>query len=65
VLRELRKHRVNTSVLSSKQAKEEQSKVPIHHKLRYIIGGVGIAVIVIVGGVVFYNRRRRAAAEQR
>jgi hypothetical protein len=65
VLKELRSHHVTASVLSVEQAKKEQGSKPVHHKLRYIIGGVGIAVIVIVGGVVLYNRRRRQAAEQR
>jgi hypothetical protein len=64
VLKTLRAHHVSASVLSVAAAKKEQGEVPVHHKLRYIIGGVGLAVIVIVGGVVFYNRRRRAAAER-
>jgi hypothetical protein len=64
VLKELHAHRVHTSVLSVEAAKKEQGEKPVHHKLRYIIGGVGIAVIVIVGGVVLYNRRRRAAIER-
>jgi hypothetical protein len=61
VLKELKAHHVTVTVLSEKQAKKEQGKRPIHHKLRYIAGGIVIAVIVIVGGVVLYNRRRRAA----
>jgi ATP-dependent Zn protease len=65
VMKQLHSHHVIASVLSEEQAKKEQAAIPVHHKLRYIIGGVGIAVIVIVGGVVLYNRRRRAASEQR
>jgi ATP-dependent Zn protease len=61
VLRELKEHHVAVSVLSTAQAKKEQGKRPVKHKLRYIVGGVVIAVVVILGGVVLYNRRRRAA----
>jgi ATP-dependent Zn protease len=64
VIRQLRTHHVPTTILTVTQAKKEQGKRPIHHKLRYIVGGVVIAVVVIVGGVVLYNRRRRFAAER-
>jgi hypothetical protein len=62
-LKILRESHVHTSVLSESQAKKEQAKRPVHHKLRYIAGGIVIAVVVIVGGVLLYNRRRREAAE--
>jgi uncharacterized membrane protein len=39
--------------------KEAKAKKPVHHKLRYIVGGVVIAVIVIVGLVLLVNSRRR------
>jgi hypothetical protein len=61
VLRELRARHVAVTVLSTSQAKKEQAKRPVKHKLRYIAGGIVIAVVVIVGGVVLYNRRRRMA----
>jgi hypothetical protein len=63
VLSLLKSHHVPVSVLSASQAKKEQAKRPVHHKLRYIAGGIVVAVVVIVGGVVLYNRRRRAASE--
>ena len=54
---ELEAKHVPVSVLSTSQAKKEQGKRPVHHKLRYIAGGIVIAIIVIVGGVALYNRR--------
>jgi ATP-dependent Zn protease len=59
VLRELRERHIHVAVLTAAAAKKEQGKRPVHHKIRYIVGGVLIAVIVIVGGVLLYNRRRR------
>ncbi len=38
--------------------KEAKTKKPVHHKIRYIAGGVVIAVIVIVVVVLLINRRR-------
>ena len=61
VLRQLRERHVAVTVLTATQAKQEQGKRPVHHKLRYIVGGILIAVVVIGGGVVLYNRRRRAS----
>jgi hypothetical protein len=58
---ELEAKHVAVAVLNSSQGKPK-SKKPVHHKLRYIAGGILIAIIVIVGGVWLYNRRRRAAA---
>jgi hypothetical protein len=51
-------------VLSSSAATAvaARGKTKVHHKIRYIVGGVVIALVVIVGGVVFYNRRKRAQA---
>jgi ABC-type arginine transport system ATPase subunit len=63
VREQLQHKHVRVTVLTPEQAKTEVSKIPVHHKLRYIAGGIVIAVVVIVGGVVFYNRRRRARAE--
>jgi ATP-dependent Zn protease len=58
---ELEAKHVAVSVLNSAQAKPKSTK-PVHHKLRYIAGGILIAIVVIVGGVWLYNRRRQAAA---
>jgi hypothetical protein len=58
VLAELNARHVPVSVLGA-AATKKAGKKPVHHKLRYIAGGIVIAVIVIVGGVMLYNRRRR------
>jgi hypothetical protein len=54
---------VTVAVLSPTAAKTEASKAPVHHKLRYIAGGILIAVVVIVGGVLLWDRRRKRMAE--
>lgn len=51
---------VAVTVLGKSDAeKEAKAKKPVHHKIRYIAGGVVIAVIVIVGVVLLINRRRQ------
>ena len=56
----LKAHGVAVSVLAKADAeKEAKSKKATHHKLRYIVGAVVIAVIVIAGGVLLVNRRRQ------
>ncbi|HMD56015.1 MAG TPA: hypothetical protein VKG82_00940 [Solirubrobacteraceae bacterium] len=54
---------IPVTVLSSTQAKSETAKAPVHHKLRYIAGGILIAVVVIVGAVLLVDRRRKSMAE--
>jgi ribosomal protein S11 len=58
VLSELKAKGVHVSVLGKAAAVAEEKKVPKKHKLRYIIGGVLIAIVVVVGGVLLYNRTR-------
>jgi hypothetical protein len=62
---QLAAHHVTVTVLKPSVANAEFKKEPhpVHHKIRYIVGGVVIAVIVVVGGVLLFNRRRRLAAE--
>jgi hypothetical protein len=55
---ELEAKHVKVKFLSSTQADKEAKTKPAKHKLRYIAGGVLIAVIVIVGIVLLVNRRR-------
>ena len=45
------------TVLTPALAKKEVPKKPVHHKLRYIAGGVLVVVIVIVGAVLLVRRR--------
>ncbi len=54
---------VAVTVLTPTEAKAEASKAPVHHKLRYIVGGIVIAVVVIVGAVLLFDRRRKRLAE--
>jgi hypothetical protein len=55
----LRAKRVSVSVLSEAAANKELREQPKHHKIRYIAGGIVLAVIVVVGGVLLLNRRRQ------
>jgi hypothetical protein len=58
VLAELKAKGVPVSVLSKTQAIKETKK-PVKHKLRYIVGGIAIVVVVVVGAVVLIDRRRK------
>jgi hypothetical protein len=55
--------KIPVTVLTPTQAKSEAAKAPVHHKLRYIVGGIVIAVVVIVGAVLLVDRRRKRLAE--
>ena len=57
---ELTANHVPFSVLSKSQAKARAKKGPVHHKLRYIAGGILIGIIVIVGAVLLIRRRTHA-----
>jgi hypothetical protein len=63
LLGELKAKGISVTILTPTQAKAEIAKKPVHHKLRYIAGGILIAVIVIVGIVLLVDRRRKRAAE--
>jgi hypothetical protein len=52
---------VPVSVLKPAVAAKEAAK-PVHHKLRYIAGGILVLVIVVVGAVLLVDRRRKLAA---
>ncbi len=54
---------VPVTVLTPTEAVKEEKAKPVHHKLRYIAGGIVIVVIVIVGAVLFVNRKRRRDLE--
>jgi len=62
VARELKAKGATVSVLSKAQAEAEAKKAPRHHKIRYIVGGVVIA-LVVVAAVVFLIRRQRRLAD--
>jgi hypothetical protein len=44
-------------------AKEAGPAKPVHHKLRYIVGGILIVVVIVIGAVLLVDRRRKQAAE--
>jgi hypothetical protein len=58
---ELRANHVPFTVLSKATAEKLAKKVAVHHKLRYIVGGILLGIIVIVGGVLLVRRRGRVA----
>ena len=61
---ELQAKHVTVTVLAPTAAKAEQKAVkPVHHKLRYIAGGILLVVIIIVGAVLVVNRRRSKSAD--
>jgi hypothetical protein len=53
---------VPVTILASAQAAKEAKK-PVKHKLRYIAGGILVAIVIIVGAVLLIDRRRKRAAE--
>ncbi len=55
---------VPVAILSEAQAKAELKSKPVHHKIRYIAGGVLIVVIVIVATVLLSRRRRHRREEE-
>lgn len=60
----VKSHGVPVTVLTEAEAKAEAANKPVHHKIRYIVGGVLIVVIVIVAAVLLINRRRRHREEE-
>jgi hypothetical protein len=51
---------VAVTVLTPTVALKEVPKKAVHHKLRYIAGGIVIVMILIVGAVLYINRKRAA-----
>jgi hypothetical protein len=59
---QLQARHIPVTILTPAAAARE-AKTPVHHKLRYIAGGILVAVIVIVAAVLLFDRRRKAAME--
>jgi hypothetical protein len=53
---------VPVSVLTPTEAAKEVK--PVHHKLRYIVGGIAIVLIVVVVAVLVLDRRRKRLREE-
>jgi hypothetical protein len=54
---------ITITVLKKGEAEKEAKAAPVHHKLRYIAGGVLIVIIIIVGAVLLFDRKRKMRAE--
>ena len=54
---------VPVSFLSPSVAQSEAKKTPVHHKLRYIAGGILVVIVIVVVAVLMWDRRRKMAAE--
>jgi hypothetical protein len=54
---------VPVTILTPAEAAKQVTKKPVHHKLRYIAGGIVIIVILIVGAVLYINRKRQSERE--
>src|SRR5438132_634917 len=52
---------VHVTVLTHSQAASEAKKKPVHHKLRYIAGGIVLGLIVLAGAVLLIKRWRMHA----
>jgi hypothetical protein len=63
LLAALQAKHVPVTILTPAEAKSEASKPAVHHKLRYIAGGILLVVIIIVGAVLLFDRRRKSMAE--
>jgi hypothetical protein len=50
-----------TILTPAKAAK--QAKKPVKHKLRYIAGGILVAVVIVVGAVLLIDRKRKLSTE--
>ena len=61
VLKQLTAKHIRVTVLTHSAAVAEAKKKPVHHKLRYIAGGIVLALIVIAGVVLLVRRQRTQA----
>lgn len=59
----LRAKGVKVVVESSEEAKKEVSAKPVHHKIRYIVGGVVVVLLIAGVGYYLYDRKRKADEE--
>ena len=54
---------IPVTIESSSVAAKGACAKPVHHKLRYIAGGILIVVVIVIGVVLLVDRRRKQAAE--
>jgi hypothetical protein len=63
LLAQLQAKGIPVTIEKPAQAAAEAKKIPVHHKLRYIVGGIVVAIVIIVGAVLLIDRRRKRARE--
>ncbi len=61
---EIKAKGVPVAILTTSHAEAQRKSKPVHHKLRYIAGGILVVVIVVVAAVLIINRRRRRREEE-
>jgi hypothetical protein len=61
VLKQLTAKHIRVTVLTHSAAVAEAKKKPVHHKLRYIAGGIVLGLIVLAGAVLLVKRLRAQA----
>jgi hypothetical protein len=54
---------IPVTILAPAQA-AKKAKKPVKHKLRYIAGGILVAVVIVVGAVLLIDRKRKLGTEQ-
>jgi hypothetical protein len=59
VVAALKARGVPVRTLKPAEALKEVAKKPVHHKLRYIAGGIVIVVVIVVGTVLYIDRKRK------
>ncbi len=64
VYAEIKAKGVPVTILTKAEAEAEQKAKPVHHKIRYIVGGILIVVILVVAAVLIINRRRHRREEE-
>ena len=56
---ELKKAGIHVAVLTPTEAKKEAGTATVHHKLRYIAGGILVVVVIVVAAVLLIDRKRK------
>jgi hypothetical protein len=60
---ELEKKGITVTVLKKTEADKEATAKPVHHKLRYIAGGILVVIVIVVATVLLIDRKRKQHAE--
>ncbi len=60
---QLTKAGIHVTILTPTAAKAEAGTKPVHHKLRYIAGGILVVVVIVVVAVLLVDRKRKQVEE--